>query len=265
MHDRWISFWRLPLLRHLRLLALRRLSLAHGGRMPGTPIVRHYWARFLDAHRADVRGRALEIGSPDTVRAYGSDRVTSAEALDLARHSDAVQVVGDLSRGEGFPDGRYDCFIVPFTYHVIHDIEGALYHSIRLLKPGGVLLANFTCNDYYFPRGLDMGTGGSMWVHWWFTPIQVENLLRGAGLGPADFQVTIYGNLFARIAYQANLMTEELTATELDTVDVAHPVLICVRVTRPADWSCPPPPPKSTWTPGGIAPRMDPVRGHFVS
>ena len=57
-----------------------------------------------------------------------------------------------------------------------------------------------------------MGTGAPLFVFWQFTPLQVENLLRRAGLRDNDFDVELYGNLFARIAYQMNMPAEELTA-----------------------------------------------------
>jgi hypothetical protein len=148
--------------------------------------------------------------------------------------------------------------------HVIYDVDAALFHAIRLLKPGGVLLVNFPCVDHYFPRGLDMGTGAPLYVHHWFTPIEVENLLRRANLSPADFQIAVRGNLFARIAYQLNLPAEELTSRELDTVDPGHPLLICVRVVRPAAWQADRPEYRDPWLPAAAPVRWNPVVGHYA-
>jgi hypothetical protein len=36
-------------------------------------------------------------------------------------------------------------------------------------------------------------------MHWFFTPVQVENLLHEVGLTPADYQLTVYGNLLAKM------------------------------------------------------------------
>jgi len=125
----------------------------------GTVIVRYYWARFLERHRGDIRGRGLEIGETTTLRRYGGTAITSAEALDLAPHHDAVTVVADLTSADHVAADQYDCFVIPFTMTVIYDVESALYHAVRILRPGGVLLVNFACVDYYLYRGLDMGTG----------------------------------------------------------------------------------------------------------
>ena len=254
---------RLPVVRHLRCLRFRRFEPLGGGRQVGTPIVRHYWAEFLKEHRADVRGRALEIGTTSTVRRYGGAAVTQADALDLTAHSAEITLVSDLSRADDVPSETYDCFVNQFTTHVIYDLDAALYHSLRILKSGGVLLVNFPCVDYYFPRGLDMGTGAPMFVYWWFTPIQVQNLLRRAGLTTDDYRLRIYGNLFTRIAYQLNMPAEELTRAELAHADPGHPLLICARISKPSTWDVPRPEYRWPWTPELTATRWNPERGHY--
>jgi GT2 family glycosyltransferase len=256
---------RLPVLRQLRGLQLRRMRPLGNGRQHGTPVVRYYWTRFLERYRADIRGAALEIGTTSTVRHYGGDAVTRADALDLAAHSPEITAIADLTRADALPGNQYDCFINQFTMHLIYDLDAALYHSIRMLKPGGVLLVNFPCVDYYLPSGLDMATGGPMYVYWWFTPIQVENLLRRAGLSPGDYTVEIFGNLFSRIAYQMNLPAEELAPRELDYVDPGHPLLICVRAVKPSAWRMPRPVYREAWRPDVPPARWNPETGHYAS
>ena len=196
--ERWRSW---PLIRHWRTLQFRRLRPFADGRSTGKSVIRTYWENFLEAHKSDIRGRALEVGETATIRRFGGDALTSAEAIDLTAHSPDVKVIADLSRADGVPSDSYDCFVNQFTTAVIYDIEAALYHAVRILKPGGVLLINFWCVDFYLHRGLDMGTGAPLYMYWWFTPIQVQNLLRGLGLGDNDFSVTIYGNLLTRMAF----------------------------------------------------------------
>jgi glycosyltransferase involved in cell wall biosynthesis len=262
----WVwAFARLPFVRRFRSMQLRRLRPLGSGRQVGTPVVRYYWARFLEHHRSEIRGAALEVGTTVTVREYGGHSITRADALDLAGHSPDVSVVADLSRADHVPADQYDCFINQFTMHLIYDLDAALYHSIRMLKPGGVLLVNFPCVDYYFPRGLDMGTGAPMFVYWWFTPIQVENLLRRAGLGPTDYTVETFGNLFSRIAYQMNLPAEELARHELEHVDPGHPLLICVRAVKPTGWQAPRPEYREPWYPRVTPAEWNPETGHYVS
>ncbi len=218
-------------------MQFRRLRPLRAGAARGTPIVRYYDAQFLEQHRDDIRGRCLEIGETQHIRRFGSADVTSAEALDLAAHHAEVTVVADLTRADQVLSEQFDCFLIPFAMTVIHDVEAALYHAIRILVPGGTLLVNFGCVDYYLHGGLDMGTGAPLYMFHWFTPIEVENLFRRLGLAQDDYTIEVYGNLLTRNAFQLNVAAEELTDTELDARDPGHPLLICVRVQRPPGWN----------------------------
>lgn len=258
---RWPS---LPVIRQLRCIQFRRLHPVGYGLQRGTPVVRHYWENYLQRHSADIRGTALEIGTTSTLRRLGGEGVASADAMDLAAHSPEITVVADLSRANRIPADRYDCFINQFTMHLIYDVEAALYHSVRILKPGGVLLVNFPCVDYYFPRGLDMGTGRPLFVYWWFTPIQVHNLLQRTGLSEADYALDVRGNLFARVAYQMNMPAEHLTRRELEYADPGHPLLICARVVKPASWQRPKPRSFASWTPDTTPAVWNPRTGHYA-
>jgi SAM-dependent methyltransferase len=253
----------LPVVRDVRCVQLRRLQPLGRGRQRGTPIVRAYWARFLQAHCADIHGVGLEIGTNLTLRQYGGTRLKRADALDVVRHSSEITVVGDLTRADDIAADSYDCFVNQFTMHLIFDVEAALYHSVRILKPGGVLLVNFPCVDYYFPSGLDMATGTHMFLFWWFTPILVENLLHNVGLTCADYELTVYGNLFARIAYQMNVSAEELTFRELEYADPGHPLLICARIRKPDGWHTARPVYRDPWLPNTQPSRWSPKTGHY--
>jgi SAM-dependent methyltransferase len=263
---RWLARWkRLPGLRQLRCIEFRRLRPLQDGRRRGTAVVRYYWARFLQEHRADIRGRGLEVGATSTIRRYGGANLLQADAIDLSPHSEEVTVVADLSRADEVPSDTWDCFVNQFTMHLIYDVPAALYHAVRLLKPGGALLVNFPCVDYYFPTGLDMGTGRPLFLYWWFTPIQVDTVLRSLGLGDGDYRLQTYGNLFARIAYQLNVPAEELTTRELDTVDAGHPLLICARIVKPSGWAGPKPCYRDPWVPATTPSRWNPLTGHYGS
>jgi len=253
-----------PLIRHVRGLALRRLRPFGNGRQDHLSVIRYYWADFLETHRADVRGRALEIGETATIQYYGGTALTQADALDLASHRPDVRVIADLARAAAVPGAQYDCFLMQFTTNVIYDIPSALYHAIRLLKPGGVLLTNFWCTDFYFADGLDMGTGAPLYMHWFFTPLQVENLLLGLGLERSDYTLEVYGNLLAKTAFLMNLPVRELTPTERDQRDPGQPLLICARVVRPLQWHPPAPVEEDPcWLPVGTPLRADPTTGHY--
>ena len=132
------------------------------------------------------------------------------------------------------------------------------------MKPGGVLLINFSCTDYYFPRGLDMGTGEALFLYRWFTPIEVETWLQSLGLRHEDYDLVVYGNLFRRLAYQLNMPAEELTTRELESSDPGHPLLICVRVVKPENWQANKPPYRDPWRPAVTPAKWSPEAGHYA-
>ncbi|HQY91735.1 hypothetical protein [Caldilinea sp.] len=260
----WRTWRTWPLLRHLRAMRLRRLRPFDAGRQESLSVIRYYWADFLEQQRADFRGRALEIGETATIRHYGGDALVEADALDLTAHSPEVRVVADLARASAVPGEQYDCFLVQFTNNVIYDIASALYHAVRLLRSGGVLLTNFWATDFYFHNGLDMGTGAPLYMHWFFTPIQVENLLHQLGLSHSDYQLRVYGNLLAKTAFLMNWPARELTARERDFCDPGQPLLICVRLVRPVDWQGAQPATREPrWLPAGAPLRSAQETGHY--
>lgn len=185
----------------------------------------------------DIRGRALEIGVTGTVRHFGGDRLTSAEAIDVSASDPSVTIVADLTKADHVPSDQFDCFVNQFTIHIIYDFRAALYHSIRLLKPGGVLLINFPCRSGYPVNGIPLGSGQSAHVYWWFTPCLVEAVLAELGIDESHRLLQTYGNYFALAAYMAGIPSEELTRQELETVDPDFPLLICARIQKPLDWS----------------------------
>ena len=231
------NYWlALPLIRHLRCLQLRRVTVLYPGRARGTPIVRYYWHHFLQKHRKDIQGRVLEIGTTGTVRRFGGSNVQRAEAIDIIPANDKVTIVADLAKADHLPSDQFDCFVNQFTMHIIYDFKDALYHSIRLLKPGGVLLVNFPARSGYPNEGFDLKEAGKTWVYWWFTPAVVKKVLEELGLTEKDYEIMTYGNFFGLMAYMAGIGAEELTPRELEYEDSDIPLLICVRVVKPLQW-----------------------------
>lgn len=253
-----------PVIRHARALSMRRQQPYNAGASDQLSVIRYYWADFLENHRADIHGQGLEIGETSTLRAFGSDRLTESHALDLAPHNPDVRMVADLSRADHLPGDQYDCFIHQFTTAVIYDLPAALYHAVRLLKPGGVLLINFWCVDFYLHRGLDMGTGAPLYMYHWPTPIGVHNIFHDLALTEDDYQMSVYGNLLTRLAFLLNMPAREFTTAELDHRDPGQPLLICVRLVKPDDWAATRPRYRSPkWQPHETPALLSSVTGHY--
>ena len=62
----------------------------------------------------------------------------AAEGIDLAPRSPSVRE-GNLLSAD-YPDGSFDAVISQCAFFVSGDVPGALRESLRLLKPGGLLL-----------------------------------------------------------------------------------------------------------------------------
>ncbi len=227
-------------------------------------MIRYYWAEYLSQHRNDFSGKGLEIGGTATIRYYGGSRLIQTDGMDLSKHSRDITVVGDLTRADHIEGDQYDCILLQFTTNVIYDIDAAIYHAVRMLRPGGVLIANFWCTDYYFHSGLDMGTGEPLYMYWYFTPIMVANIICRASLGAGDFQLETFGNMLARTAFLMNIPASALTPEERDYRDPGQPLLICTRIVKPACWMGQKPPYREPlWRPASPAMAIGRETGHY--
>ncbi|MBA3884337.1 MAG: polysaccharide deacetylase family protein [Acidobacteria bacterium] len=193
----------------------------------GIPLDRYYIHSFLERHRSDVRGRVLEIKELTYTRMFGDDRVTAADILDVDADNADATIVADLARADAIAADTFDCFILTQTLAFIFDVQSAIAHACRILKPGGVLLCTVPASGRisYEPPALDGD-------YWRFTEASMRHLF--ASVLPVDsIEITGYGNVLARAAFLYGLAPEELTPAELDVVDPFFPVAYGVRVVKP--------------------------------
>lgn len=227
------------------LVVRAAISVLPTGSLPGTPIVRRYWHEFLVRHQSLIAGRALEITSTSTVRRYGGDRLTSAEALDLLPNR-GVTYVTDLTRAWDLPAEHFDIFINQFTLHLIRDDLDALYHSIRVLRPGGTLLCNFPSFSGFSAEGRDFGTGVRSYVWRWYTPHGVRLMFERLGLADTDYELVTYGSFVGLLAYLIGVPAELMPRAWVARREPGRPLLTCASVTRPPEWRPPWQPPRVT-------------------
>jgi SAM-dependent methyltransferase len=191
----------------------------------GTPVDRYYLEQFLDAHRASITGDVLEIQMVAYVRRYGHD-VRRADSVDIDPRLGATFVC-DLARSDGvLPGEAYDCFLMPSTLQHLRDPEASLRHALRVLRPGGVLLATAVGFVPLIPDGPD---------YWRHSAQGWTELLDRVWPG-GEVEVRSHGNCLAAVACMLGLAVEELTPAELDVTDARYPVVISVvcRKPRPA-------------------------------
>lgn len=188
----------------------------------GKPVDRWYIERFLEQHRADVRGAVLEVAESTYTQWYGDGDVTRSDVLHHTG-TDESTITGDLTTGEGLPTNTYDCFICTQTLPFIYDVHAAVQGMANVLKPGGTVLATVP--------GMSQVSREDKrdWGDWWrFTSQGTERLFKEAF---DDVTVEAHGNVLAAAAFLYAYSAEELTEQELAHSDPEYELLITVRAT----------------------------------
>ena len=193
----------------------------------GGPVDRYYIEAFLERHRADVRGRVIEVKDSAYTERFGGERVRERHVLDVVADNPNATIVADLTAAHHVPAGRFDCFILTQTLHIIYELRAVLRHAHRILAPGGVLLCSVPAVSRvnYEDGGLDGGD------HWRFTESTVRRLF--TEFFPLDgVEVNGFGNLMACTAFLYGLAPDELDQDELEFVDPWFPLGVCVRAVK---------------------------------
>lgn len=200
----------------------------HFGYDRGTPVDRRYIEQFLEAHRADIQGRVLEVGDNAYTRQFGGERVTLSEVVHISPDVPGVTYVADLADGVGLPSDTFDCVICTQTIHLIFDIQDAVRTLHRILKPGGVLLITVPGVS-----SVDGGEWGGNWL-WSLTQAALDRLL-GLAFRKDDCEFTTYGNVYAAVAFLHGLAQEEVDLAKVDARDGQYPMIVAARAAKRAD------------------------------
>ena len=192
----------------------------------GRPIDRWYIERFLERHRADVRGRVLEVAESTYTGWYGDGSVTSSDVLYAAEGLSEATVVGDLTTGDGLPSAAFDCFICTQTLQLIYDVAAAARGTHDLLVPGGVLLCTVPALSQ------TSRVDRERWGDWWrFTSASMRRLL-GEVYGADNVTVTAHGNARVAASFLYGLAVEDLDPTALGADDDEYELVITARAVR---------------------------------
>ena len=215
----------------VRFGSLRRLKpiSREWGDDRGGPIDRYYITSFLDRHRADVRGRVLEIAEDVYAKWFGEDRVTQIDILEYRKgeHPRAT-FVGDLADAPHLPSGAFDCVILTQTLQLIYDLRAAVGTVHRILRPGGVVLV--TVPGITSVNRQDSESWGNAWC-WSFTARSTRMLFE-EHFPPDAVEVETFGNVLAASSFLYGLGRGELTRKELDYRDPDYEMLIALRATK---------------------------------
>lgn len=196
----------------------------HWGYDRGTPIDRWYIEQFLTEHRADLRGRVLEVKDDEYARRFG-DSVDQVDVLDIDPRNERATVVADLADAAAIPDAAYDCVVLTQTLQYVPRVADAIGHLRRILAPGGTLLATVPALSRVIVADPAFDD------HWRFTEASCKALFEDA-FGPGAVEVRTYGNATAGAGFLLGYAAEELSGRERDAVDPRFPVVVAVRAVR---------------------------------
>ena len=189
----------------------------------GMPVDRFYLHNFLDANRALITGRVLEVQVPSYTKSYGHD-VEVSHTVDINPQSRATYTC-DLADAPQIPSGSYDCVIAPNTFQYFTDLGPALRTILRITKPGGTILASAPTLLPLIPDGPE---------YWHFSPAGWRLTLarEWPGKDVAGVDVEGHGNCLSAIAAMHGLALEELTGDELSAHDPRYPVLVTIKARK---------------------------------
>lgn len=188
----------------------------------GVAVHRRYITDFLEAHAQDVRGHVLEFNDPGYTREVGGGRVTKSDVVHIDDSNPQATIVADLTRPNAVPSDTFDCVIATHVLHVIFEPLTILRELHRILKPGGVLLVAVPTVSMIGPEFPEL---------WRFTPLGVQRLLE-ATFPREGVEVRPYGNSLAAAAEIRGVVSGELSAQELWSVDPRFTVEVCARARK---------------------------------
>jgi hypothetical protein len=189
----------------------------------GTPVDRYFGDRFLEENRHLITGKVLEIQNPVYTSRYGV-AVTRADSIDIDGQCGPT-IVCDLAKAEGVvPNDEYDCFLLPYTLLVVKDLEPALRNAMRVVKPGGAILATTSLMTPVLAEYPE---------YWRMTENGWRELLARVWPG-CEVEVKTHGNCVSAVASILGLAQEELRKDELDRHDPRFPVVISIKARKPA-------------------------------
>ncbi len=189
----------------------------------GTPISRWYIDRFLESNKKDITGNVLEIKNARYTNSLGTN-VTLSDILDIDKSNTSATIYADLATADNVESEKYDCFILTETLQFVYDLDSAIAHAHRVLKPNGVLLVSVPCVSPSDDELMSVD-------HWRFTTLGCEKLF-GNVFGSNNTQVVGYGNYAVSAGMLSGLAIEDIPEEKLDMYDGKYTTGIFIRAQR---------------------------------
>lgn len=188
----------------------------------GQPVDRYYIENFLARNAAAIHGRCLEVMNAAYVRRFGQDRVEFVDVVDINADNPKANIIGDLVDPATLAEATYDCIVLTQTLPVIYDGRAVMRNCYAALKPGGTMLVTAPCLCRYSPHPED---------YWRLTDRSLARLITD-NTDCQDFEVELYGNLVASMAFITGMASQELTHAELEFRDIRFPINVSARMRK---------------------------------
>jgi SAM-dependent methyltransferase len=148
------------------------------------------------------------------------------DILDIDPANESATIVADLAAADSVPSELFDCVILTQTLQYIYDLEAAVEHVHRILRPGGTLLCTVPAVSRITRLQLES-------EFWRLTPAACSRLF-GEVFAGGDVAVRGHGNVLTAVAFLVGMAMEELSPRELNRDDPFFPLVVTVRATKGA-------------------------------
>ena len=192
----------------------------------GQSINRYFIDKFLDKNINSIKGIVLEFGDDQYIRKYSESKISRGDVISLQANDTTANIICDLTKAENIASNTYDCIICTQTLQFIYDMDSAVFHLNRILKPGGTLLATFSGISQI--SRYDMKRWGE---YWRLTNASAEQLFL-KHFKKENINIKTYGNVLVAISYLHGLSSDELTRDELDYIDPDYQAFIMVQTVK---------------------------------
>lgn len=192
------------------------------GQKRGGPIDRYYIENFLKENNKDIKGVALEVRDDEYLKRFGADQVSRREILDIDPQNRLATIVADLAKAEHIPSHTYDCMILTQTLQLIYDLQSAVGHVYRILKPGGVVLITIPGISHFPHKTMRF---------WSFTENSLRRLLEEE-FSKDNIHIETHGNVWVASAFLYGMGLGEIKKEVCDYRDPDYQFLITARAVK---------------------------------
>ena len=160
------------------------------------------------------------------MKKYGKGKISRGDIISPETSATKADIICDITKSEIISSNTYNCIVCTQTLQFIYDMDSAIFHLNRILKPGGILLATFSGISQI--SRYDMKRWGE---YWRLTNASAKKLFLKY-FKKDNINIKTYGNVLVAISYLHGLSSDELTKDELDHIDSDYQAFVMVKAVK---------------------------------